>query len=166
MTAPAGDASLEARVRMEIERAIQRSIKGLEYISTGDPAVGLTPKDVIHSRGTLKLYHYRPQADEVYRVPVMLVMSLVSKPYIPDLAPGQSLVEFLVKRGFDVYMIDWGCRGRRMRGCGSKTTCSTSSRTVWSGCSRTRASARFRSSATAWAGSFRRCTPRSIPTGR
>lgn len=108
MTAPAGDASLEARVRMEIERAIQRSIKGLEYISTGDPAVGLTPKDVIHSRGTLKLYHYRPQADEVYRVPVMLVMSLVSKPYILDLAPGQSLVEFLVKRGFDVYMIDWG----------------------------------------------------------
>jgi polyhydroxyalkanoate synthase len=108
MTAPAGDASLEARVRMEIERAIQRSIKGLEYISTGDPAVGLTPKDVIHSRGTLKLYHYRPQSDEVYRVPVMLVMSLVSKPYILDLAPGQSLVEFLVKRGFDVYMIDWG----------------------------------------------------------
>ncbi|GIW19092.1 MAG: poly-beta-hydroxybutyrate polymerase [Tepidiforma sp.] len=108
MTAPAGDASLEARVRMEVERAIQRSIKGLEYISTGDPAVGLTPKDVIHSRGTLKLYHYRPQSDEVYRVPVMLVMSLVSKPYILDLAPGQSLVEFLVKRGFDVYMIDWG----------------------------------------------------------
>lgn len=108
MTAPAGDASLEARVRMEVERAIQRSIKGLEYISTGDPAVGLTPKDVIHGRGTLKLYHYRPQSDEVYRVPVMLVMSLVSKPYILDLAPGQSLVEFLVKRGFDVYMIDWG----------------------------------------------------------
>ncbi|GIW13230.1 MAG: poly-beta-hydroxybutyrate polymerase [Tepidiforma sp.] len=108
MTAPAGDASIEVRVRTEIERAIQRSIKGLEYISTGDPAVGLTPKDVIHSRGTLKLYHYRPQADEVYRVPVLLVMSLVSKPYILDLAPGQSLVEFLVKRGFDVYMIDWG----------------------------------------------------------
>jgi polyhydroxyalkanoate synthase len=108
MTAPAGDATIEARVRMEIERAIQRSIKGLEYISTGDPAVGLTPKDVIFSRGTLKLYHYRPQTDEVYRVPVLLVMSLVSKPYILDLAPGQSLVEFLVKRGFDVYMIDWG----------------------------------------------------------
>jgi polyhydroxyalkanoate synthase len=108
MTAPASDTAIEGRVREEIERAIQRSIKGLEYISTGDPAVGLTPKDVRHARGTLRLYHYRPQADEVYRVPVMLVMSLVSKPYILDLAPGQSLVEFLVKRGFDVYMIDWG----------------------------------------------------------
>ena len=108
MTAPASELSVEQRVRAEIERTIQRSIKGLEYISTGDPAVGLTPKDVIHQRGTLKLYHYHPQADEVYRVPILLVMSLVSKPYILDLTPGQSLVEFLLKRGFDVYMIDWG----------------------------------------------------------
>ncbi|MBK7726883.1 MAG: alpha/beta fold hydrolase [Dehalococcoidia bacterium] len=108
MTAPARETTVEERVRQQIERTIQRSIKGLEYISTGDPAVGLTPKEVIHARGTLKLYHYRPQSDEVYRVPVMLVMSLVSKPYILDLTPGQSLVEFLLKKGFDVYMIDWG----------------------------------------------------------
>jgi polyhydroxyalkanoate synthase len=35
-------------------------------------------------------------------------MSLVSKPYILDLAPNQSFVEYLVRQGFDVYMIDWG----------------------------------------------------------
>ncbi len=108
MTAPTREATIEERVREQVERTIQRSIKGLEYISTGDPAVGLTPKEVIHSRGTLRLYHYAAQSDEVYRVPVMLVMSLVSKPYILDLTPGQSLVEFLLKKGFDVYMIDWG----------------------------------------------------------
>ena len=102
------EATIAARVRTEVERTIQRSIKGLEYISTGDPAVGQTPRDIIYQRGTLKLYRYRPQADEVYRVPVLLVMSLVSKPYILDLVPGQSLVEFLLQRGFDVYMIDWG----------------------------------------------------------
>ncbi len=106
--APTSPSTVEERVRNEVERTIQRGIKGLEYISTGDPAVGVTPKDVIHSRGTLKLYHYRPMSDEVYRVPVLLVMSLVSKPYILDLTPGQSLVEFLLKRGFDVFMIDWG----------------------------------------------------------
>ncbi len=99
---------LSARVRKEIERTIQRQVKGLEYITAGDPAVGLTPKDTIYSRGTLKLYHYRPQSDEIYRVPVLLVMSLVSKPYILDLTPGQSLVEFLVKKGYDIFMIDWG----------------------------------------------------------
>src|SRR5438093_10423720 len=65
-------------------------------------------KDVLYQRGTLQLYRYRPLADEVYRVPIVLVMSLVSKAYILDLCPGQSLVEFLLRRGFDVYMIDWG----------------------------------------------------------
>ncbi len=103
-----GDRDFAATVRVEVERAIARSVKGLEYISTGDPAVGMTPKDVMHSRGTLKLYHYRAQAAEVYRVPVLLVMSLVSKPYILDLTPGQSMVEYLLKQGFDVFMIDWG----------------------------------------------------------
>lgn len=109
MTTPtASDLGIEDRVRAEIERTIQRTIKGLEYISTGDPGVGLTPKDTLFARGTLKLYHYRPMADEIYRVPLLLIMSLVSKPYILDLTPGQSLVEFLLKQGYDVYMIDWG----------------------------------------------------------
>ena len=99
--------TLADRVRVEVERTMQRQVKGLEYISTGDPAVGLTPKGTIYGRGTLKLYHYRAQTAEIYRVPVLLVMSLVSKPYILDLTPGQSLVEYLLRRGYDVFMIDW-----------------------------------------------------------
>ncbi len=109
---------IEARVRAEVERAILRNVKGIEYLSSGDPAMGLTPKDVIYSRGTLKLYHYRALAEEVYRVPVLLVMSLLSRPYILDLTPGQSFIEFLLKRGYDVYMIDWGVprpEDRRLR---------------------------------------------------
>jgi polyhydroxyalkanoate synthase len=102
-------------VRETIERTIQRNIKGLEYLSSPDPAMGVTPKDVIYSRGTLKLYHYHAMSDEVYRIPVLLVMSLVSKAYILDLTPGQSLVEFLLKRGYDVYMIDWGVPRREDR---------------------------------------------------
>src|SRR5271165_7351927 len=95
-------------VSREIERAIQRNIKGLEYFRLGDPPVAQTPRDVVYKRGTLELYHYRPLAEEIYRVPLLLVMSLVSKAYIFDLGPGQSLIEFLLKRGYDVYMIDWG----------------------------------------------------------
>lgn len=110
-----GAAAFEDRVRSEIDRTLARGIKGLEYISTGDPRVGLTPKEVIYERGTLKLFHYTPQSDEVYRTPLLLVMSLVSKPYILDLTPGQSLVEFLLKQGYDVYMIDWGVPRREDR---------------------------------------------------
>lgn len=67
-----------------------------------------TPKELVYSRGTLRLYHYLPQTHDVYRVPVLIVMSLVSKPYIFDLTPGQSFIEHLVQAGFDVYLIDWG----------------------------------------------------------
>lgn len=32
----------------------------------------------------------------------------ISRPYILDMMPGHSMVEFLVQRGYEVYMLDWG----------------------------------------------------------
>ncbi len=99
---------LATRVRTEVERAIQRGIKGVEYFASAGPQSPGMPRDILYEKGTLKLYRYRPIADEVYRVPVLLVMSIVNRPYIFDLTPGMSLIEFLLKRGFEVYMVDWG----------------------------------------------------------
>ena len=65
-------------------------------------------REQIYQRGPLRLSHYKPVASEVYRVPVMLVMSLINRAYLFDLAPGQSLVEFLLKAGYEVYLVDWG----------------------------------------------------------
>lgn len=114
MNAPSMNASLEIdaasiaeRIRSEVQRAIQRSIKGVEYFSSSGPALGSTPKDVLASRGTMQLYHYRPLADEIYRVPVLIVMATTNRGYILDLVPGQSFIEFLLKRGYDAYMLDW-----------------------------------------------------------
>jgi polyhydroxyalkanoate synthase len=55
----------------------------------------------------MRLYHYRPRTDDVYRVPVLLVMATTNRGYIFDLVPGQSLVEHLLDAGFDVFMLDW-----------------------------------------------------------
>ena len=97
------------QVRREAARTVDRFLRSTDVVlGRHEPDVGLTPKDVIYSRGTLRLYRYRPMVDEVYRVPVVLVMSLISKPYILDLVPGQSFVEYLLKQGFDVFMVDWG----------------------------------------------------------
>ncbi len=95
------------RVRNLVDRAIQRNIKGVEYFASAAPPVGLTPKDTIYKRGTLNLYHYHPQADELYRVPILIVMATTNRSYVLDLAPGMSFVEFLVKNGYDVFVIDW-----------------------------------------------------------
>ncbi len=103
----ANPASIASRVQQEIDRVLQRNIKGLDYLSSSGPAMGATPRDLIHRRGTLALYHYRPMVDEIYRIPLLIVMATTNRGYILDLAPGQSFIEFLLKQGYDVFMIDW-----------------------------------------------------------
>ena len=44
-------------------------------------------------------------------VPVLLVYALIDRPFILDLIPGNSFVEYLVEQGFDVYLLDWGIPG-------------------------------------------------------
>src|ERR1700709_1901100 len=109
MNAPAGLdlTSIPERIQPEVQRAIQRSIKGVEDIASSGPSLGSTPKDILHVRGTMNLYHYRPVADEIYRVPILIVMATTNRGYILDMVPGQSFIEFLLKRGYDVYMLDW-----------------------------------------------------------
>ena len=99
--------SMQDRIRTEVQRAIQRSIKGVEYFASSGPVLGSTAKDVLSVRGTMRLYHYRPLAEEVYRVPVLIVMATTNRGYILDLIPGQSFIEFLLRRGYDVYMLEW-----------------------------------------------------------
>ena len=111
-------ASISERVQTEMQRAIQRSIKGVEYFSTSGPALGSTPKDVLHNRGTMNLYHYRPLSDEIYRVPILIVMATTNRGYVLDMVPGQSFIEFLLKRGYDVYMLDWTAPGPEEKSLG------------------------------------------------
>ena len=93
-------------------RALAASGLPTEEFSQMTGPLGATPKETIYAQGTLKLQHFKPLADSVYRVPVLIVTSLVNQPYILDLVPGQSMVEHLLRQGFDVYMIEWG-RPRR-----------------------------------------------------
>ncbi len=93
----------------EMQRAMLQTAKTFDILTSQQGAkVGLTPKDVIWQRGTAKLYRYRATTETVHPVPLLMVHSLISKPYILDLIPGNSFIEYLVGQGFDVYMIDWG----------------------------------------------------------
>ena len=93
----------------ELQQMMLRSQKMFELAADGaDTGVGLTAKDVVWERGRTKLYHYRPLAERTVATPILMVHSLISKPYILDLYPGGSFIEFLLRRGFDVYLIDWG----------------------------------------------------------
>jgi polyhydroxyalkanoate synthase len=60
-----------------------------------------------------KLFRYAPAvpAEKRHPVPLLLVFALMNRPYILDLRPGHSFVEFMVKSGYDVYLLDWGVPG-------------------------------------------------------
>jgi polyhydroxyalkanoate synthase subunit PhaC len=75
---------------------------------------GVTPNEVVWTKNKARLYRYRP-ADGVAGgrrpVPVLLIYGFVLKLYVLDLVPGNSLVEYLVEEGFDVYLLDFGISG-------------------------------------------------------
>ncbi|MEL6212358.1 MAG: alpha/beta fold hydrolase [Pseudomonadota bacterium] len=94
-------------MRTLVDRTIQRNIKGVEYFASTAPPVGLSAKETIYKRGTLNLYHYHHQADELYRVPILIVMATTNRSYVLDIAKNASFVQFLLKHGYDVFVIDW-----------------------------------------------------------
>lgn len=101
--------TIDARVAEVVGKAIQRNIPGLASLpeTQADLEVGTSAKELIYSVDTARLYHYTPLVDEIYRVPIVLVMSPLARGYILDLAKGQSLVEYFLEAGHDVYMVDW-----------------------------------------------------------
>lgn len=101
------DQSVGGRIRQLVERTIQRNVNGVSYYLSADPPVGQTKHDIIHKRGTLQLFHYHPLSDEVYRTPILIVTPTTNRSYALDMMPGVSFVEFLLKAGYDVYMMDW-----------------------------------------------------------
>jgi polyhydroxyalkanoate synthase len=76
------------------------------------PAVGCTPYDVIWRQDRVSLRRYRAGADPD-RPAVLLIPSLINRSHVWDLRPGDSFVEGLLKRGYDVFLTDWGVIDRR-----------------------------------------------------
>ncbi|CAN5558298.1 MAG: alpha/beta fold hydrolase [Actinomycetota bacterium] len=76
---------------------------------------GATPKEVVWENGKARLYRYGGSTGEKHPVPILLTYGFVLKPYVLDLVPGNSLVEYLVDAGFDVYMLDFGISGNEDR---------------------------------------------------
>ncbi len=117
MAAPVDVADLLNRAKRDVERARFRARNGIKLmIGTDRPGVGLTPKDEVWARDKVRLYRYHGERRAVGdtpkagagRPPVLLVMSLISRSYILDLQRGNSCVEFLLGRGLDVFLLDWG----------------------------------------------------------
>ncbi len=69
--------------------------------------LAITPGGVVYACEQFELIQYQPVTDSVYRYPLLIVPPMINKYYIVDLAPGRSLVEFLVGQGHQVFVVSW-----------------------------------------------------------
>ena len=85
----------------------------LNKVLTSKAPIAQTPKQMVWALNKAKLYRYVPMVPEAQRhpIPLLLVFAVMNRPYIIDLRPGHSYVEFMLKKGYDVYLLDWGCPG-------------------------------------------------------
>jgi polyhydroxyalkanoate synthase len=82
-------------------------------VSTTRAPIATTPRQAIWTLNKATLYRYTPVVPEEQRhpVPLLLVFALMNRASILDLRPGNSFVEYMLGRGYDVYLLDWGRPG-------------------------------------------------------
>ncbi|HEY7008325.1 MAG TPA: alpha/beta fold hydrolase [Jatrophihabitantaceae bacterium] len=69
--------------------------------------LAVTPGSVVLRTPVLELIQYRPTTETVRTLPLLVVPPTINKYYILDLAPGRSMIEYLVGQGQQVFMISW-----------------------------------------------------------
>jgi polyhydroxyalkanoate synthase subunit PhaC len=69
--------------------------------------LAVTPGAVVSRSDICELIQYEPVTPQVHRFPLLIVPPMINKFYITDLAPGRSMVEYLLSQGHQVFVISW-----------------------------------------------------------
>jgi len=69
---------------------------------------GFSPSETVYRENQIRLLHYLSDHPRQYGTPLIFIFALVNRSYILDLKRGKSVVQHFLKRGFDVYLLDWG----------------------------------------------------------
>ncbi len=119
---PAALQKTQRLARLATDRALLRFVNGLSLVMDGAMTpIGNTPRELLKKQGKLEIYRYLhehedtsepdqdlPTETRLFPVPILLVPPLMVRPYIYDLRPEHSLVRFLRRAGFTVYLVDFG----------------------------------------------------------
>jgi polyhydroxyalkanoate synthase len=66
-----------------------------------------TPGNVLLRTPMFELIRYAPTTKKVRSVPLLMVPPTINKYYVLDLAPGRSMIEYLVGQGQQVFVMSW-----------------------------------------------------------
>ena len=93
----------------EFNKNVSR-FQNLSDIAEGDyeNKRGSTPYEVIYQKNRFRILHYLSDHPKRFKTPLLIVYALINRYYILDLTADKSFVRYLMEKGFDVYMVDWG----------------------------------------------------------
>jgi polyhydroxyalkanoate synthase len=69
--------------------------------------LALSEGSVVLRTEVFELIQYKPKTATVHEIPLLIVPPTINKYYVLDLAPGRSIVEYLVAQGQQVFVISW-----------------------------------------------------------
>ncbi|HUL27354.1 MAG TPA: alpha/beta fold hydrolase, partial [Streptosporangiaceae bacterium] len=81
--------------------------------------LALTPGAVVRRAEICELIQYQPATPRVHEFPLVIVPPMINKFYVTDLAPGRSVIEYLVSQGHQVFAISWRNPDARHRDWGT-----------------------------------------------
>ncbi len=67
-----------------------------------------TKYEVVYQQDRVKLKYYESKAKIKTKHPLLIVYALINRETMLDLQPGRSVVNTLLEKGTDIYMIEWG----------------------------------------------------------
>ncbi|MCA9142568.1 MAG: alpha/beta fold hydrolase [Planctomycetaceae bacterium] len=114
--APTPDTSPQIPTFLELCAGWHKAAENIEKFNrllTTDAKIAQTPKELIWTLNKAKLYRYAPVVpkEEQKRTPLLMVFAIMNRPHVLDLRPGHSYAEYMLRHGYDLYLLDWGAPG-------------------------------------------------------